>query len=158
MNTVRSTPLNALRLSRRQLLAMLALCLAGGVALGGAWVCKPVRFAREAPIDETRVQRARQFVDPNTASVASLRRLAGIGPTRARAIVEYRQGRSGQCFQRAEDLAVVRGIGPTIVRTIAGDLTWAGGDERAAPGRSPGEPSTLPAEANRALQAGPQAP
>ena len=57
-------------------------------------------------------------LDLNRASAESLEVLPGIGPARARAIVEEREGRS---FRRVEDLGAVHGIGP---RTIAGLKGW----------------------------------
>jgi len=65
-------------------------------------------------------------INPNDASEASLSRLPGIGPTRARAIIALRErlqdqnGRSS-VFQNAEDLAQVKGIGPA---TVDGMRPW----------------------------------
>ncbi|MFW6154020.1 MAG: helix-hairpin-helix domain-containing protein [Planctomycetota bacterium] len=68
-------------------------------------------------------------IDPNTASWASLARLSGIGPTRAKAICAYRDtcgadhpGR--RAFSEPADLAAVPGIGETIVERIAPYLTF----------------------------------
>ena len=48
-------------------------------------------------------------VNVNTASAEELSVLPGVGPARARAIVELRQQRGG--FKRIEDLLEVKGIG-----------------------------------------------
>ena len=48
-------------------------------------------------------------VNVNTASVEELSQLPGVGPARARAIVELRQKRGS--FKRVEDLLEVKGIG-----------------------------------------------
>jgi len=48
-------------------------------------------------------------VNVNTASAEELSMLPGIGPARARAIVELRQHKGG--FKRIEDLLEVKGIG-----------------------------------------------
>ena len=50
----------------------------------------------------------------NQASVEQLRRLPGVGPKRAEAILELRQ-RIGK-FQRVEDLMRVKGIGRSTIR------------------------------------------
>ena len=76
--------------------------------------------------DSQRVMRAAERIDPNTATVASLRRLPGIGPVRARAIVDYRADKKAP-FVTLEDLHHVRGIGPGTTQRIA--------DEMALPGR-----------------------
>lgn len=48
-------------------------------------------------------------VNVNTASAEELSLLPGVGPSRARAIIELRQQRGG--FKRVEDLLEVKGIG-----------------------------------------------
>ena len=57
-------------------------------------------------------------INPNDAPTASLARLPGIGPARARAIVTYRSAGEGLAFRNADDLQQVRGIGPAIVAGI----------------------------------------
>jgi competence ComEA-like helix-hairpin-helix protein len=59
-------------------------------------------------------------INPNTASVASLVRLPGIGRVKAEAIVVYRQnfsasGKNARAFKDASDLDKVSGIGPKTV-------------------------------------------
>jgi len=65
-------------------------------------------------------------INPNEAPAASLARLPGVGPTRARAIVAYRERVREQegvrsVFHRADDLEQVRGIGPA---TVDGIRAW----------------------------------
>lgn len=55
-------------------------------------------------------------IDPNTASVEDLRRLPGVGPARAAAIVEERL--RGGAFRSAPDLVRVPGIGDATARRI----------------------------------------
>jgi competence protein ComEA len=55
------------------------------------------------------VAAASGVVNVNTASAEELSLLPGVGPARARAIVELRQQRGG--FKRVEDLLDVKGIG-----------------------------------------------
>ena len=62
-------------------------------------------------------------INPNTAPVASLIRLPGIGRGRAGAIAGYRRGFSsekpgGPAFRDCDDLQKVRGIGPKTVEKI----------------------------------------
>ena len=62
-------------------------------------------------------------INPNDAPVTSLVRLPGIGISRARAIVAYRESFSGQksnkvTFQNPNDLQIVKGIGPKTVDNI----------------------------------------
>ncbi len=59
-------------------------------------------------------------INPNTAPAASLMRLPNIGPKRARAIVEYRRavGGAGRAFEKAEDLAKIKGVGPATVEGV----------------------------------------
>lgn len=55
-------------------------------------------------------------LDINRASAAELEALPGVGPSRARAIVELRDKLKG--FKRSEDLMRVRGIGRKTFRKI----------------------------------------
>jgi DNA uptake protein ComE-like DNA-binding protein len=72
---------------------------------------------------------AEEKVDPNTASWVSLARLPEMGPTRAKAIVKYRDqvlaGHPGEkVFARPEDLVKVPGIGTSIVDVIQPHLEF----------------------------------
>ncbi|MCP4611378.1 MAG: ComEA family DNA-binding protein [Planctomycetes bacterium] len=62
-------------------------------------------------------------INPNYAPIESLVRLPGVGPSRAGAIVVYREKFSdadggNPVFQSANDLQKVRGIGPKTVQNI----------------------------------------
>lgn len=77
------------------------------------------RLARPAwQADRPTVERVRRQIDPNTASAASMRRLPGIGPVKAAAIVQYRQ-RTAQSFTCLKDLERVKGIGAGTTARIA---------------------------------------
>jgi DNA uptake protein ComE-like DNA-binding protein len=80
-----------------------------------AWSAARPSFALgEVPaVDSRRVEAAHEWVNPNTASFAALRRLPGLGPVRVQAILEYRRA-SGQPapFRSLRDLENIRGIGP----------------------------------------------
>ncbi len=80
-------------------------------------------------------------IDPNTASWASLARLPGIGPKRAKGICAYREAfeadhEGRRAFRGPADLTAVAGIGETIAERIAGYLTF----DEAAPTPEGGEP------------------
>ncbi|MHC5060303.1 MAG: ComEA family DNA-binding protein [Planctomycetota bacterium] len=59
-------------------------------------------------------------INPNTATAASLERLPGIGPKRARAVVAYRQtiGSDGQAFESSPDMEKIKGIGAKTSQKI----------------------------------------
>jgi competence protein ComEA len=71
-------------------------------------------------------------VNVNTADATTLaKELEGIGPAKARAIVEYRQ-KNGP-FRTAEDLLKVQGIGQKVIDANKGNIRV----ERAAPAEKP---------------------
>jgi len=112
-----------LRWTRRDLAGLLIL-----LAAGWAWTAwdatgRRVGFAGDAPpADAARVAAAREKIDPNTASPASLQRLHGVGPARAADIVAYREAHGPRAFRTAADLTRIRGIGPVTVAGMAGEL------------------------------------
>ena len=55
-------------------------------------------------------------LDVNTASAAELELLPGIGPRRARVLMEARQKRGG--FATVQELAALRGFSPALVRRL----------------------------------------
>lgn len=81
-------------------------------------------------------------LDPNAAPEEQLRRLPGVGPVRARAMVE---ARSAGRFRTPEDLLRVPGIGEATLARIAGHLALAdpGGAPAAARRSAPaaGQPA-----------------
>lgn len=104
-------PTNDVGVSAFALAIVFALGLSGYI-LATQWQSRPqISFV----LDET--------INPNTASVASLVRLSGIGPLRAQAIVAYRAafvaahpGR--QPFQGLGDVTRVKGLGPRTVEAM----------------------------------------
>ena len=97
-------------------------CLLAAGSLGLRAVGRTRGVGRVIAVDPRRVQCGRERIDPNTASVASLRRLTGIGPVLAQAIVTYREAHGPMPFRRPEDLRRVPGIGPRIAARIGPDL------------------------------------
>ena len=59
-------------------------------------------------------------VDINSASAEELAKLPGIGPAKARAIVEYR---SEAPFQKPEDLRKVKGVGDKLYDQLKDQIT-----------------------------------
>jgi len=111
------------RLRRSDLAGIIVLCLCAAVWVTVRLNGPRITFADNPPADAQRLRAAEERIDPNTASVASMLRLRGIGPARAGAIVEYRNSRGTNAFEAADDLAEIRGIGPGTVRRIAGELS-----------------------------------
>ncbi len=88
---------------------------------------RPVSVGRHARITGTprtdQIKFYQPKIDPNTASLDQLIDLPGIGPAKARAIVELRQTLqkakpTTQPFNRLEDLLEVHGIGPKLLVRI----------------------------------------
>ncbi len=63
-------------------------------------------------------------VDLNKATQAELEALKGIGPVKAKAIIEYRN--KNGAFKSADDLDKVKGVGKGIIEKIADDVTIDG--------------------------------
>lgn len=61
------------------------------------------------------------LVDLNTATLADIDGLPGVGPTRAQAILDYRQTHGP--FSRVEDLMKVKGIGEGIFQQLEAYVT-----------------------------------
>ncbi len=91
--------------------------------LGAAFSCAPQHvFAQAAP---ARVQATPSgVVNLNTASSEELERLPGIGPSRAKAILELRE--RIKRFARVDDVMRVKGIGRATFRRLRPYLTVEG--------------------------------
>jgi len=63
-------------------------------------------------------------VNINTATQAELETLQGIGPAKAKAVVDYRK-KNGP-FKSPDDLEKVSGIGPAIMKRVRKDITVGG--------------------------------
>jgi competence ComEA-like helix-hairpin-helix protein len=108
---------------RDHLAALLVACLAAGAALGWRGASGRSAVGNHIDADAVRVAAARERINPNTATYASLLRLPGIGPVKAAAIVAFRLENPDRPFASADDLARVHGIGEGIVRRVRPYLT-----------------------------------
>lgn len=100
-------PVVSLLWRRGDLAALLALLAVWAAYLAWQAADRKADLADVPTVEEKWVESAAERIDPNTASVASLRRLPQIGAVRADAIVRYRQAtsRPGQpAFVYLEDL------------------------------------------------------
>ncbi len=99
-------------------MVLIALCVLYAAVLVGAGSWRQIALDRNIPVYPNRVRAATEKIDPNIASVASLRRLPGIGQKTAQKIVDYRRLHSSERFERPEDLMSINGIGPKKVQRI----------------------------------------
>jgi DNA uptake protein ComE-like DNA-binding protein len=122
MPTKPATPLDLLPNPRQLGLLGLVLALGSIGALLARNSSTRVRAEDGLPVDRQRIARATERIDPNLASVASLRRLPNIGPLRAQKIVQYRQDHPPRPFRTASDLMKIHGIGLGTARMAAPHL------------------------------------
>jgi competence ComEA-like helix-hairpin-helix protein len=114
--------------------ALLLLLLAAGVATAAAL---PGRtwFDQSVVVNPQRAFAAMEKIDPNSASLASLCRLPGVGPGRAKTILAYRAAHGERPFRTAADLANIRGIGARTIERLAPYLDLpAGTSKKPEPG------------------------
>jgi competence ComEA-like helix-hairpin-helix protein len=104
--------------AQQRIVAALLACLT--LATAWRWTCRAVA-ADEAslPVLPDRVARVAQRVNPNSAGLAELVRLRGIGIKRAGEIIAYRDRLGPNAFRQAKDLQEVRGIGPRTLQAIS---------------------------------------
>jgi len=81
-------------------------------------------------VNDKEVNRLADKINPNTASWASMARLPGIGPGRAKAIIKYRNmwkknGAGNKiAFSESNDLCRIKGIGQKTVEQIKDYLVF----------------------------------
>jgi len=86
-----------------------------------------------------------QTIDINTATATELETLKGIGPAKAKAIVEYRTAHGA--FQSVDDLTKVPGVGPKILNDIKDKVSVGGTAGTTGLPKAPA--TTLPAPATK---------
>ncbi len=84
------------------------------VFIAGAYLTGTILFQAEQGKIEIN-----QKLNPNTADEAALMLLEGIGPTKAKAIVNFRnESKSKTVFSDCNDLQKISGIGPKTVEKL----------------------------------------
>jgi competence protein ComEA len=80
-------------------------------------------------------------VDINTATSEELQTLSGIGPEKARAIVDYRTQHGP--FKSVQDLQNVKGFGERTIAKLGSDITVSSGGKAAAKKEPQAEPNSV---------------
>jgi competence ComEA-like helix-hairpin-helix protein len=109
----------------RNIAALIALTAAVAAMVGWRMADRRSRMDADLVVTGAPMPAAAETIDPNTASWASLARLPGIGPGRAKAICSYRQQSDRTpAFTQPDDLMDVSGIGEVILDGIRPYLTF----------------------------------
>jgi hypothetical protein len=123
------------------LLCLLTIYTAGRMFLNRTYIGdpQPARPLRELELADR--------IDPNTADVATLAALPGLGMKRAADIVRYRdefqrQNPGRRAFERAQDLLKIRGIGYAMMTQLAPYLLLP---DPAGSSTAPSQSATAPA-------------
>lgn len=81
----------------------------------------PAQSAPPAPAQSVPQAAAASLLDLNAAAQQQLEELPGIGPSKAKAIIAYREQHGA--FKSVEDLLNVKGIGPIMLEKLAAHVT-----------------------------------
>ena len=109
--------------------ALLAILSVLCVGLAVRYATHPSYVADPQPERPAGFDRLEDRVDPNTADVTTLTAVPGLGAKRGE-IVRFREGRRARrpgevVFKTAEDLMVIRGIGPAMVDNLRPYLVFS---------------------------------
>lgn len=107
------------RWSPPHLWALTVLCVLAAGAVAVPLLASRYWIGRTVPVDRARCDVALERVNPNTASLASLRRLSGVGPVIAQEIIDYRAAHGPVAFTQPADLEKVRRVGASLAHNIA---------------------------------------
>lgn len=94
------------------------------VSIAWKYFAYQIRVNHDFEVIQGTTQALPNSVNPNTASWTSLARLPGIGETKAKAIIDYREAfyqdhsKDKFPFESPDDLKKVKGIGPATVEKI----------------------------------------
>lgn len=113
------------------LTSVLCFALSAGLALAS----EPV------PSPPAAVPNATPPLDLNSAQLAQLEQLPGIGQKRAQAILDYRAAHGG--FRSVSQLLQIKGIGRAMLRKLRPLVTVGGGSPGPEETSSPGKESAL---------------
>lgn len=87
-------------------------------------------------------------VDINKADAAALQEnLNGVGPAKAKAIVDYRN-KNGE-FKSIDDLTQVKGVGPALIKKNRSDLSLSGGATKTSKTGSSAKRASKKSNANK---------
>lgn len=117
MTAPRTTRLD-LSWRRRNAAGLLACCILAVAAMMLWELPGQTPQSADLPVDDRKAAAAEEKIDPNTASLASLRRLPELGQTKAQAVIDYRSAHGPSAFRRAADMDNVRGIGPALTEKL----------------------------------------
>ena len=125
---------------RRVLLVLLAVLL---IALSVRYACNTHYVSDPQPDVPKRFDELADRIDPNTADWQTLAALPGIGESRARDIVAFRERKRAQAhdpdltvFDAPGDLLYIRGIGPALVESMKPHLIFPPAADRSATTRA----------------------
>jgi len=111
-------------LSGRELRVLLVVAAMVLLSVAAVRVLKPVLWEEEAAVENVRESlTSPPRLDLNTVKDYELTLLPGIGPKKARAIIEYRNVHGG--FKNLEEIVNVPGIGPKELERLRPQLMCA---------------------------------